>query len=161
MSDVVLEVKTASESNSLEFGIFRLSIFTTYVTGLGLVLPGPHLHQIAIPSFGTAAAKHLLNPFPQGINDDMTTSSNVSHDLIMEQTSISIGCKYYHRTLIETLLCEGHPNRNLRKKDLFKKGQKLFYINNAGIPGSKVYGQYGQWIPVLPTIKSFRFIKNY
>jgi hypothetical protein len=87
-------------------------------------------------------------------------SCNVPNDLLMEQTSLSIGCKFYHRTLIETLLCEGHPNRKLHKKDVFKKGQKLFHINNASVPVTKGYGQYGQWIPVLPTNQSLKFIKG-
>ena len=163
MLDVVLNVKTASERNSLEFGMFRLSIFTTYVTGLGLAIPGPHIHQISIPTAGTASAKHLINPFQCGINSKQkqvtTPVSEAEYDQLMEKTSMSLGCKYYHRTLLETLLCEGHPNRKLHKKDVFKKGQKLFHINSGGVPVSKDYGNLGQWIPLQHFEKEYKLIK--
>ena len=39
MMDVCEQVKIASGNPSLKFGMFRLSIFTTYVTSLGMVIP--------------------------------------------------------------------------------------------------------------------------
>ena len=163
MEDVIEKVKNTSGDKSLEFGMFRLSIFTTYVTSLGLVLPGPHLHQISIPTDESASAKHLIDPFECGIIDNQHRISVVEDDFdhLMEKVSKSIGCKFYHRTFVETQLCESHPNRRLEKKDVFRKNQKLFHINHGGFPVTKEYGNYGQWIPVQPVNKIFKFIKNY
>jgi hypothetical protein len=49
---------------------------------------------------------------------------------------------------MECVLCESIPGRNLSCCDWFRKGQRLFDINNDGQLLTKEYGQDSQWQPV-------------
>lgn len=76
-----------------QFGLFRLGVFTTIVTGCGILIPGPHLRQLAIPAPNCASQEHLkrANIKPEHV------------DKAMRMIADSLGIPY-HRDVIETLL---------------------------------------------------------
>ena len=164
MKAIVKKVKDVSDT-SLEFSMFRLSVFTTLICGLGIVDCGPHLHQFILICENTAAFDHLTNPEMCGIDDDCATacimnSSSIGNppsarmiddldfDSTMNVLSSEIGHRIYRRSSIEILLCESRPGRVLQLKDVFKRDQSIFCINDSGIPEMKPYGYHGPWIPI-------------
>ena len=175
MKAVLLKVKAAAGS-SLEFSMFRLSVFTSLICGLGIVNPGPHLHQFILPCENTAAFHHLTNPQMCEINDDYANSCIVNgitgtkrgqlvnetdFDLTMKAISSEMGHRIYRRSYIEILLCESRPGRVLDKKDVFKRGQCIFHLSDDGIPMMKPYGYHGAWIPIRPMNRKFKLVNKY
>ena len=52
-------IKVVVEVPGFEFGLFRIQIFLSVVSGVGLSKPGLHLHQLMIPTVNQASYKHL------------------------------------------------------------------------------------------------------
>ena len=56
------DLKKVTGCGFLEVEMFRIQVFITIAMGAGLMKPGPHLHQLAIPVPSLASRKHLQNP---------------------------------------------------------------------------------------------------
>ena len=82
-------------------------------------------------------------------------------DLTMNAISLEIGHRIYRRSYTEILLCKSQPGRVLDKKDIFKRGQCIFYLSDDGILMMKAYGYHGAWIPIRPMNRKFKFINKY
>lgn len=145
------------------------------ICGLGLVDPGPYLHQLILPCDNTAAHDHLTNPDLCDINDDYakscimngnagTTRSKLidesDFDCTMSAISSELGYCIYRRSCIEIMLCESRSDRVLDKTDVFKRGQCIFNVSDLGIPIMKSYGYHGPWPPINPLNKKFKLISN-
>lgn len=76
-----------------QFNLFRLGVFTTVITGCGLLKAGHHLRQLAIPAPDCASLNHLCEC---GIQQK-------DHDVSMKTIAQELGIPY-HRDVIETLL---------------------------------------------------------
>ncbi|MFM8622266.1 MAG: hypothetical protein ACKOB3_02655, partial [Holophagaceae bacterium] len=151
-----------------QFSLFRISVFTTIVSGCNQLEPGPHLKQLTIPMPGGASYKHLQSPSKGFIpmqsardlannkmesiieanQDDQVNESD--HDRLMIYLSNSLGRKTYVRDEMECLLCESHPARKLERRDWFCKGQNIFDIRDDGIVMFRPYGRNTEWKPVGP-----------
>ena len=160
MNEVVVDIQGIyfeATGVSLDFSIFRLSIFTNLVTGLGFLKPGRHLNQLFLPSTGTASYGHLVNPT---LNEhDATSNKNLfcvprgggadievmELDNMMRQISNEMGWKSYQRNFVEVNLCESVSGRYLSKKDIFFKGQTIHHLTEDGVPLVREYGQYSVW----------------
>ena len=164
----------------LDFADFRLSVFTTLVSALGIAKPGPHLHQFIFPTVNTAAFTHLKNPrngqvefVMTDVNNDMAKDRlNTLDDGMlkgikfgqvidpyMREISGMMNWRYYRRDRVEIFLCESRPCRYLNKKDVFKRGQLLFWLSNEGTPMYKKYGPNNCWVPIdLPNRNQFKFL---
>lgn len=162
-----------------QFSLFRLSVFTTIAVGCNLMIPGPHLKQVAIPLKGTAAFKHLLDPSNGSIPEQYAldlVDNNIEqavfhrkedevkigdHDRFMLYLSNSMGRQQYVRDEIECLLCESHPARNLECQDWFCKGQNIFDLRDDGIASIRAYGENSTWKPIgQPRPWSFKFLQE-
>ena len=125
-------VERIASVQKCQFHLFRLGVFTTILTGTGLLQSGPHLRQLAIPCPGTASLTHLLDPNDMTIlvdgkpNDEMDINSyrpktlnrqsrarkktNGQYKMSPDEydcamQSIAVGLNIpYHRDIIETLL---------------------------------------------------------
>jgi len=137
----------------LDFSKFRLSLFTTFASGIGLVQPGMHLHQFFFPTKNAASHKHLDKPLgdrvgvPSILGDqDKDVSSSVLNtvDTHMEIISNEMKWPKYKRDVVEVHLCESVANRYLNKKDVFFRGQNVFYLEN-GKPVTKSFDSPGPW----------------
>jgi len=160
---VVSYVQDAADvgDDKLDFAQFRLSIFTTFICGLGIVKPGFHLHQIIIPAQNTAAIKHLKFPFSHA-NGGSTTGGKIEQDVDweMEVVSQSLGFDKYRRGQIEILLCESTQGRDLRRKDVFRKGQSLFWMDGNGQVLVKEYGRQSIWVPIEVKKEDLMFVQR-
>jgi hypothetical protein len=157
MNLVCERIKVACKATQLDFGCFRLGVFTTLVGGLGILQPGEHIHQFIIPTPGTASCNHILSPGsvsdigkegegdnPQGPEGGV---SCMSKDNMMDY--IAGEFKWgYRRDLIETVLCESVPGRCLDKQDVFRKGEHIFWLSE----GVALYKKYGgsRWLKLRP-----------
>jgi hypothetical protein len=144
-----------------QFSLFRLSIFTTLIIGCGEVQPGRHLRQLMFPIKNTASYQHLMNTSIGKIskqqanelckninavtNDGNTRVSPECHDLAMLYLSTHLNLSKYNRDEMECVLCESIPGRNLSCVDWFRKGQRLFDLDQSGQPLVKEYGQASEW----------------
>lgn len=100
MKAVVGEVKKVTQC---QFEVFRLGLFTTIITGAGLLKPGPHLHQLAIPT--GASYDHLVKPQEVSIDGSKSKLSVSKEDFDRAMQMIAVGLNIpYSRTIIETLL---------------------------------------------------------
>ena len=123
--EIVAEI---SQDGAIQFGLFRLGIFTTVATGCGLLIPGVHLRQLAVPVKNCASYNHLVNPLGNTVErgaDNTAVSSNRKrkrqcatplvvakssvtidegrHDEAMQMIAWDLGIPYF-RDKIETLL---------------------------------------------------------
>ena len=178
MKSIVQRVKIAAKSQSIEFNLFRLSVLTTLVCSLSITIPGPHLNQLIIPCEGTAADNHLklsdqyedsdasitmsivTGSIPCGSADSSSGVGSVTTDEKMQIISSELGFPEYRRSIIEILLCESFAGRELKKKDVFKKGSSMFHLNPGGIPMFKKFNSTGAWIPLRPSNKKYKFINR-
>ena len=137
----------------LDFSTFWLSLFTTFVSGMGLVEPGKHLHQLFFPTKGMASYKHLNKPLGDRINspsvleeveNDCSFSVIETIDSNMEMISNEMKWFECRGDLVEVHLCESMANRYLGKKDLFFRGQNIFFLMD-GKPMTKPFGSVGTW----------------
>lgn len=106
-----------------QIGLFRLSIFTTLVTGAGLLKQGVHLRQLMIPSPNNASLHHLKNPSGGQMSKEKsfslanltnfnTSARNDGNDCILDEDldramqliSTALGIPKYFRDVIECLL---------------------------------------------------------
>ena len=182
---VVNKIKSASHAHKtkIEFDVFRLSIFTTLATGLGLTEPGEHTQQFVIPTKKAASNNHLRNPDKhlltnknaKGIYDGKYVTPNESSNIDrfgnckgknkgtpdnnMWYLSRQMEWNVYCRDDVETALCESVPCRQLKKKDVFRKGTRLFWMRIPGIPHMKLYGK-SRWIPLQRPNKKYKFIPH-
>lgn len=149
-----------------QFSLFRLSIFTTLIIGCGEATPGRHLRQFMFPIKNTASYEHLKNTslgqiskeqatelcrninLATTLNNGNTQINPDSHDLAMLYLSAYLNLPVYNRDEMECVLCESIPGRKLSCRDWFRKGQRLFDINNNGQPLMKEYGQDSRWQPI-------------
>ena len=178
MKSIINGVKIAADSTFIEFNFFRLSVLTTLLCSLSITIPGPHLLQMILPSEGTAADKHiqLSNQFEdsdESVSMSITTGSivgasqndtnvlgSVSIDEKMRLLSSELGFPEYRRSTIEILLCESFAGRDLKKKDVFKRGSSIFHLNPGGIPVFKTFNSTGPWIPLRSSNKKYKFINR-
>ena len=161
MESTLSEIKCALGDKSLDFGLFRLSIFTVLASGIGLCEPGEHLHQFFFPMKGSASCNHLNKPMstqldihsPTALIDDfIPCSNNVSHSLsardqLMESVAFKMSWKPFHRDQVELHLCESMPNRCLGLKDIFVVGDNIFHLASNGVPRTKKFGSK-KWLDV-------------
>ena len=176
MKSIVSKVKDVSNT-SIEFSMFRLSIFTSLICGLGIVECGPHLHQFILICDNTASFAHLTNPEMCGMDDNSATACIMNSaptgniptiqmieesefDSTMNILSTEIGHRIYQRSSIEILLCKSRPGRALGIKDVFKRDQSIFHLNDSGIPVMKPYGYHGPWIPIRRMNNMLKFVNK-
>ena len=152
MDQTLSDIKTVT-GTQLDFSKFRLSLFTTFVSGIGLVKPGLHLHQFFFPTKGTASYKHLNKPLGDRVkmpsiieNREKDLSSSVfdTVDSKMEVISNEMKWPKHRRDVVEVHLCESVANRYLNKKDVFFRGQNIFHLKN-GKPVTKKFDSVGRW----------------
>ena len=155
MQTTICKIKEKVGCTSLDFSMFRLSIFTTLVSGIGLTEPGKHLHQFFFPVEGTAAYNHLMHPFASTMATDDDTHtwpqrscplSNIDQN--MRLVAWKLGWKRYRRDYVEVHMCESLPGRYLNKKDIFFVGQNCFELNSLGIPCTQEYGNDIGWAAI-------------
>jgi hypothetical protein len=107
---------------SCQLGAFRLSMFTTVITGCGDLKPGKHLRQLMFPVKGCASYKHLACPSGDLMSSDLAAHLGSSepgitvvndgdnrivseyHDRAMRLLSSSLGRQNYFRDEMECLL---------------------------------------------------------
>ena len=156
-----------------QFSLFRLGIFTTIITGTGLLKPGRHLKNLMYPVRGAASFNHLTFPSSDLMSADNavaivegkdtttgTLHSNKKrddcidvnyHDQAMMYLSTAVGCEVYVRDEIECLLCESHPSRNLTQcRDWFKRGQTIYDCTTEGVVMERSFGSKTEWKVVEP-----------
>jgi len=154
-----------------QFSLFRLGIFTTIVTGTGLLKPGRHLKNLMYPVRGAASFRHLTFPSSDlmsdehavaiaegggsnGISQINNNSDSIdisSHDRAMMYLSTAVGCEVYVRDEMECLLCESHPSRNLTQcRDWFKRGQNIYDCTSEGVVMERSFGNKTKWKVVEP-----------
>jgi len=98
-----------AEISKCQFQMFRLGVFTTILSGAGLLQPGPHLHQLLIPVKDTGSFKHLTNPSETEYAQKRQFLSQVlrieesQFDRAMAMIASKLGIRY-ERGIIETLL---------------------------------------------------------
>ena len=152
MGEILSDIKDIA-GTQLDFSKFRLSLFTTFASGIGLLKPGLHLHQFFFPTKGTASYKHLNKPLGDRVcmpsslkNTEKDLSSSLLHtvDSNMETISNEMKWRDYRRDVVEVHLCESVANRYLNKKDVFFRGQNIFNLND-GKPVTKRFGCIGPW----------------
>ena len=160
MKKITANVSEAANSTEIEFGLFRLSIFTTLICTLGIVKPGRHLHQVIIPIDGSSATKHLINPNPSDSNNGDVHIQKGDYDHAMETISSEMGWHEYNRSKVEIHLCESQPGRCLVTKDVFRRGQAIFDLSDIGVPVRKEYGSHGGWIPIFLWKETYAFITS-
>ena len=160
MQKITTNVSLAADSTEIEFGLFRLSIFTTLICTLGIVKPGRHLHQVIIPIDGSSATKHLINPNPSDSNNGDVHIQKGDYDHAMETISSEMGWHEYNRSKVEIHLCESQPGRCLVTKDVFRRGQAIFDLSEIGVPVRKEYGSHGGWIPIFLWKETYAFITS-
>jgi hypothetical protein len=159
---------------SCQFSHFRLGLFTTILSGSGLLRPGRHLKNLMYPVKGSASFKHLSRPTPDTMSLEKATAltqntSNESitndddgyvpeehHDIFMQYLSAELGCYQYVRDEMECILCESHPMRSLNCRDWFRKGMTLYDLNIDGEAFERPYGKESCWTQ-LPEIQSYEF----
>jgi hypothetical protein len=158
-----------------QFSLFRLGIFTTIVTGTGLLKPGRHLKHLMYPVRGAASFRHLTFPSADQISQenadaiaDSTGTILVNsiddcidscyHDRAMMYLSTSVGCEVYVRDEMECLLCESHPSRNLAQcRDWFKRGQTIYDCTPEGLVIERSFGKKTSWKIVDPICSPYTF----
>jgi hypothetical protein len=154
-----------------QFSLFRLGIFTTIVTGTGLLRPGRHLKNLMYPVRGAASFRHLTFPSADVMSeenavaiaegDSGTRSIHINnskdcidvgyHDRAMVYLSAAVGCEQYVRDEMECLLCESHPSRNLTQcRDWFKRGQNIYDCTSEGVVVERSFGSKTEWKVVEP-----------
>jgi hypothetical protein len=107
---------------SCQLGAFRLSMFTTVITGCGDLKPGKHLRQLMFPVKGCASYKHLACPSGElrstdradivgspepgrtVVNDGDEIIVREYHDRAMRLLSSALGRQNYFRDEMECLL---------------------------------------------------------
>ena len=146
MEDVISSVKVSSGTSSLDFNKFRLSIFTTLVSGIGIPEPGKHLHQFFFPTVGNASYNHILKPSPRSSASKEIRMNEI--DAVMKAISHCLNLKTHRRDYIEVHMCESVPGRFLEKRDLFVVGQNIFENNTNGVACFKEYGSRKDWVPI-------------
>lgn len=100
-----------------QFNFFRLGVFTTLVTGVGLVQKGRHLRQLVVPTKGMASHFHLKNTngdvrFQLESETDegepIISINEEDHDRAMLSIASGFGRPYF-RDEVETLLVSKIP----------------------------------------------------
>jgi len=174
MKLVCEDIKEACGETELDFGCFRLGVFTTLVSGLGILQPGEHVHQFIIPTPGTASSNHILSPadvaddvidgegeslpeesLPDETLRDGTSVSCLDKDNMMEYVAGEFRWGY-RRDVVETTLCESVPGRCLDKQDVFRKNEHIFWLRK-GIPMYKKYNGR-RWLMVSPPPQACEYI---
>ena len=161
-------IKEIARVASCQFGHFRLGIFTTILSGCGLLKVGKHLRHLMYPVKGSASFKHLDHPFTDmmsqkraraladnKVNESISNDGNGSveedhHDSFMQYLSAELGFKVYLRDEIECLLCESHPMRSLNCRDWFRKGMTIYDCNSNGEFFYRDYGKETIWVKLCP-----------
>ena len=159
MKKVCLAVQSASGLSNFDFGYFRLSIFTTIISSLGIVQPGRHLQQIFIPVKGSASLEHMLSPLA---DEDKKIHDPGPEQLDEEFRYLSqfMGFRRYRRDIMEVLVCESKLKRQLSIRDPFRYGQRLFWMNDWGSPMVKNFGENQHWCLLKIPRKSFKFLNR-
>ena len=162
MNEIIASVKEASGESSLDFNSFRLSIFTTLVSGIGIPEPGKHLHQFFFPTVGMASYKHIHKPSPRpSCSTDFRNNLN-QIDGLMKQLSHEMNQTHFRRDYTEVHMCESVPGRFLEKHDLFVVGQNVFENNIDGVACFKEYGSKADWVPICRVLlKKKKLVYNY
>ena len=153
---------------SCQFSHFRLGIFTTIMSGCGLLKQGKHLRNLMYPMKGSASFKHLgcpvadvMSPERARALSDNKTNESISndgngfiaeeqHDLFMQYLSAELGFKVYVRDEMECILCESHPMRSLNCRDWFRKGMSLYDCDYNGRFFCREYGRNTTWVELHP-----------
>lgn len=151
---------------NLEFALFRAQIFTTLISGLQLVLPGPHLMQMMVP-LGEQASAHQLkfatsheqnqDAITAVVNGDLSNSRTVKNNFFMmpfacfneamELISIEMLFKEYLRNNIEGGLCEGRDGRVCIKMCHLLKGSSIHDLDSTGTARYKLFAK-NSWIAI-------------
>ena len=159
-------IKVAVELSGFEFGLFRIQIFLSVVSGVGLSKPGQHLHQLMIPTLNQASYKHLndalqyetkQNEVVMLTNKTLTDISSTTPAVTMDPEYFETAMGYiadllkvepFHRNTIESILCEGRYGRIcLLIMEVYVKGSSLHMLSECGMPLVKLYNTY-TWVPV-------------
>ena len=162
----IVAIKEAVEVNGFEFGLFRIQIFLSVVNGVGLSMPGDHLHQMMIPTEKQASYKHLSDTLQNknkqskfvlitnGTLKDIsaTTTADKMDPMFFEYAMSIISAALvrgkFFRNPIESVLCEGRYGRIcLQIMEVFVKGSSLHMLSHHGMPMVKLFGTYS-WVPV-------------
>ena len=163
---VIKERAGGTTIKNLEFALFRAQIFTTLISGLQLVLPGPHLMQMMVP-LGEQASAHQLKfatsheqnqeAMTAVVNGDLSNSRTVKSYFLempfdcfneaMELISIQMLFKEYLRNNIEGGLCEGRDGRVCIKMCHLVKGSSLHDLDSTGTARYKLFAK-NSWIAI-------------
>lgn len=113
-----------------QFGLFGMGVFTTVIAGAGVLKPGQHLRQLAVPAEGCASFKHLMNTDGDAKPFRYSPTEGTIHELRVMQEILGIAAEDhdramlmiaarlnipYHRDLIETLLVSSFLLRLMTK----------------------------------------------
>ena len=155
------------KTNRLEFGSFRAQIFTTLISGLQLVLPGPHLLNMMVPLNDQASRTQLQEATKNAPNNAYIQEAIAGNfyfkandlssyeflkmpdeffDEAMKIVSFESGFLVYCRNNIESVLCEGRDGRLcfVRYYHLVY-GQTIHDLREGGCAMYKEFGKY-KWI---------------
>lgn len=161
-------INEIAKAASCQFSHFRLGIFTTIMSGCGLLREGKHLRHLMYPVKGSASFKHLYCPDADFMSEERARAlgQNVSgvvisndgegfvheehHDTFMQYLSAELGFKTYLRDEMECILCESHPMRSLNCRDWFHKGMSVYDCNEEGEFFRRDYGSNTTWVKLHP-----------
>ena len=154
-------VQAASGLDKFDWGEFRLGLFTTYVSALGIVRPGRHLHQVFVPTASAASTHHLTQPSTNNrtVLASRRRDSCTILDEEMKYVSHEMSWARYRRDLVEVYLCESMPGRELNRRDVFIQGQRIFHLTELGIAVVKNYGKGNDWLPVEAPRRTMAFVE--
>ena len=148
--DQILKKMKNTSGTQWDFDKFRLSLFTTFASGIGLVKPGVHLHQMIYPLPNMGSLNHLAKPGGENVSaqclrkaGDKLFKNPPKMEFAMEWLSNEMKWARYRRDRVEAHLCESR--QQLDTQDNFIFGQDIFNLDKRGCPVTKKFGSQTHW----------------
>ena len=140
--------------------------FLSVVSGVGLFIPGQHLHQLMIPTVNQASYKHLDDALQYETKKDevIMVTNKMLTDILATTPAATMDPEYFdpdmvyiadllkiepsYRNIIESILCKGrHGWICLIIMEVYVKGISLHMLSECGMPMVKLYNTY-VWVPI-------------
>ena len=149
MEQILKKMKNTS-GTQWDFDKFRLSLFTTFASGIGLVKPGVHLHQMIIPLPNMGSLHHLAVPGGENVSPQCLQKAGEElfknppkMEFAMEWLSNEMKWACHCRDRVEARLCESRQQSNTQDDFIF--GQDIFNLDKHGRPVTKKFGSQTHW----------------
>jgi len=146
----ILEKMKNPSGTRWDFDKFRLSLFTTFASGIGLVKPGVHLHQMIFPLPNMGSLHHLAKPGGENVLAQCLQKAGEElfknpqkMEFAMEWLSNEMKWARYRRDRVEAHLCESRLRLNTEDNFIF--GQNIFNLDKRGHPVTKKFWLQTHW----------------